>query len=182
KLAQNPEEAETIASQLLGMDIRGFKVGKLLIEEAADIRAEYYLSITVDRAEQAHVVIFSPEGGVDIEEVAATHPDKVAKLWIEPDLGLRDFHIRRLVASVGLDQSMTRKIGPLLRKLWQTRKERDASLVEINPLAAVGPDERLVALDGKVEIDENALFRQPELAALKEAQEDHPLERRAREL
>lgn len=182
KLAQNPQEAESHADQLLGMDIRGFKVGKLLIEEAVDIRSEYYLSITVDRAEQAHIVIFSPEGGVDIEEVAATQPDKVAKLWIEPDLGLRDFHIRRLVASVGLDQSVARKVGPVLRKLWQTMKARDASLVEINPLAAVGPDERFVALDGKVEIDENALFRQPELAELKEAQEDHPLERRAREM
>lgn len=182
KLAQSPEEAETIGQQLIGMNVRGYVARQVLVEEAVDIQAEYYLGITVDRAEQANVVIFSSEGGMDVEEIAEEHPDKISKLWIDESIGLRDFHIRHLVAEAGLDQSMVPRLAPVLRRVYQIFKETDASLVEINPLAEVGPERRLVALDGKIEIDENALFRQKELAQLREAEGDHPLERKAREL
>lgn len=182
KLASSPEEAERYAQQLLGMDIRGYRVQKLLIEEAVDIRSEYYLGITVDRAEQANVVIFSSQGGMDVEEIAEKHPDKIAKIWLDASIGLRDFHIRQLAAFTGMDQGFARRLAPVLRTVYRIFKERDASLVEINPLAAVGDEGQLMALDGKIEIDENALFRQTELSALKETEADHPLEVRAREM
>src|SRR5690606_19040020 len=170
------------AQQLLGMDIRGYRVQKLLIEEAVDIRSEYYLGITVDRAEQANVIIFSGQGGMDVEEIAEKHPDKIAKIWLDASIGLRDFHIRQLAAFTGMDQAFARRLAPVLRTVHRIFQERDASLVEINPLAAVGDDGQLVALDGKIEIDENALFRQPELSALKETEAEHPLEVKAREM
>lgn len=182
KVAQDPAQAEAYAEQILGMDIRGHRVKRVLVEEAADIRSEYYLGITVDRAEQANVLIFSSEGGVDIEEVAERDPSKVAKIWLDASIGLRDFHIRNLVAEAGLEGAMARKLTPVVRALYNLFLEKDASLVEVNPLAEVGPDLELVALDGKVEIDENALFRQPDMVALQEPEADHPLEVKAREL
>ena len=179
QLADDPEGAYRQAQRILGMDVRGYKVQRVLVEQAADIAQEFYLSITVDRDRQANVVILSAAGGMDIEEIAEKHPEKVAKLWLNAGLGLRDFHIRQLAAQAGVPAELLKQLAPIMRKVYEILKSRDATLVEINPLARLA-DGRLVALDGKMEIDDNALFRQQQLAALKEAEGDHPLELEAR--
>jgi len=179
QLADDPEGAFRQAQRILGMDVRGYKVARVLVEQAADIAQEFYLSITVDRDRQANVVILSAAGGMDIEEIAEKHPEKVAKLWLTAGLGLRDFHIRQLAVQAGVPAELLKQLAPIMRKVYEILKSYDATLVEINPLARLA-DGRLVALDGKMEIDDNALFRQQKLAALKEAEGDHPLELEAR--
>jgi len=179
QLADDPEGAFRQAQRILGMDVRGYKVARVLVEQAADIAQEFYLSITVDRDRQANVVILSAAGGMDIEEIAEKHPEKVAKLWLTAGLGLRDFHIRQLAVQAGVPAELLKQLAPIMRKVYEILKSYDATLVEINPLARLA-DGRLVALDGKMEIDDNALFRQRKLAALKEAEGDHPLELEAR--
>ncbi|HEY8496758.1 MAG TPA: ATP-grasp domain-containing protein, partial [Limnochordales bacterium] len=159
QLADDPEGAYRQAQRILGMDVRGYKVQRVLVEQAADIAQEFYLSITVDRDRQANVVILSAAGGMDIEEIAEKHPEKVAKLWLNAGLGLRDFHIRQLAAQAGVPAELLKQLAPIMRKVYEILKSRDATLVEINPLARLA-DGRLVALDGKMEIDDNALFRQ----------------------
>jgi len=179
QLADDPEGAFRQAQRILGMDVRGYKVARVLVEQAADIAQEFYLSITVDRDRQANVIILSAAGGMDIEEIAEKHPEKVAKLWLTAGLGLRDFHIRQLAVQAGVPAELLKQLAPIMRKVYEILKSYDATLVEINPLARLA-DGRLVALDGKMEIDDNALFRQQKLAALKEAEGDHPLELEAR--
>src|SRR5690606_33362777 len=167
------------ASRILGMDVRGYKVERVLVEQAADIVQEFYFGITVDRDRQANVVILSAAGGMDIEEIAEKHPEKVAKLWLNAGLGLRDFHIRQLAAQAGVPWDLLKQLAPIMRTAYDILRSHDATLVEINPLARLG-DGRLVALDGKMEIDDNALFRHQALAAMKEDEGDHPLELEAR--
>jgi len=179
QLADDPEGAYHQASRILGMDVRGYKVERVLVEQAADIVQEFYLGITVDRDRQANVVILSAAGGMDIEEIAEKHPEKVAKLWLNAGLGLRDFHIRQLAVQAGVAPELLKQLAPIMKTVYQILLSHDATLVEINPLARLG-DGRLVALDGKMEIDDNALFRQEKLAALKEDEGDHPLELEAR--
>ncbi|MBO8141066.1 MAG: ADP-forming succinate--CoA ligase subunit beta [Firmicutes bacterium] len=179
KLAAGPDEAYEVARQILGMDVRGYPVERVLVEQAGSIEQEYYLSITVDRDRQAHVFILSSAGGMDIEEIAAQHPEKVVKLWLDAGLGLRDFHIRDLAVRAGVPAELFPQLAAIARRIYEIARSRDASLVEINPLARLS-DGRLVALDGKMEIDDNALFRQKALAELKEAEGDHPLEVEAR--
>lgn len=180
QLADDAAGAEDQAERILGMDIHGFTVERVLVEQAADIKQEFYLSVTTDRDAQANVVIMSLEGGVDIEEVAEKTPEKVAKLWLDAGLGLKDFHIRQVAAQAGLPSELLGQVAPVLRTLYSLMQQYDATLVEINPLAVVG-DGTLVALDGKVEIDDNALFRQKELAADDLQEADHPLETEAAE-
>jgi len=179
QLADDPEAAFQQASRILAMDVRGYKVERVLVEQAAEIKQEFYLSITVDRDKQANVVILSAAGGMDIEEIAEKHPEKVAKLWLDAGLGLRDFQIRQIAVQAGVPAELLKQLAPIMRKLYEILRSHDAMLVEINPLALLG-DGRLVALDGKMEIDDNALFRQQALASLKEAEGDHPLEIEAR--
>lgn len=180
QLADGAEAAYEQAKNILGMDVYGYEVGRVLVEQAADIEREFYLSITADRDAQANVIIMSTEGGVDIEEVAEKTPEKVVKLWLDAGLGLRDFHIRHAAAKAGVDAALLKQLAPILRKMYDIMLTHDASLVEINPLALLA-DGRLVALDGKMEVDDNALFRQEELATEKGTEGEHPLELEAEE-
>lgn len=178
-LAETPDAAESEARRILNMSIRDYPVHTVLIEEAAPIVKEYYLGVTLDRAAQAVVVILSSEGGMDIEEVAATHPDKVIKVWVDAALGLRDFHIRRLLAEGQVPTEHGKQIASILKPMYRTLIANDATLVEINPCAGLS-DGRVVALDGKMEIDESAYFRQKELVTERVDETEHPLEKRAK--
>lgn len=178
-VVNGPEEAEREGKRILGMDVRGFPVHQVLVEEAADIAIEYYLGVTVDRAKQAVVLILSSAGGMDIEEIAVTHPDKVAKVWIDAGMGLRPFHIRRLLSNAKVPADVAKPMTRIVQSMYEILKANDASLVEINPCARLG-DGRVVALDGKMEIDENAYFRHPQLGDAAQGDGDHPLEREAR--
>lgn len=178
QLADGPDGAYEQARQILGMDLKGFKVEQVLVEEAAAIQQEFYLSITTDRDRQANVVIFSTEGGVDIEEVAEKTPEKVIKYWIDAGLGLRDYHIRDIAFQAGVSTDVLKQLAPVLHTMYGILRAKDAMLVEINPLALL-EDGRIVALDGKMQIDDNALFRQQNIAADKREEGEHPLEKEA---
>ena len=180
KLAKNPEEAERAASDIIGMSIKGLIVEKVLIERALDIASEYYLGITLDRAARRNVVMVSAMGGVDIEEVAATHPEAIVTHHIDPLTGVLDFEARRLVAGAGLNQRITGAFANMLNKLLRCFAENDCSLAEINPLAVTG-ESVLVAADAKINIDDNALFRQSDVTSLREEHEEDPLEAEAQE-
>ena len=180
RIARTPEEAEQAASALLGSRVRDVVVERLLVEQAVDIQAEFYLSFSLDRSRGQLVGIFSTAGGVDIEEVAETTPERIAKEWVDPCLGLCPFQARRLLQRGGAPPESRRELERFVRTLYELAVSKDAQLVEINPLALTRSGE-LVALDGKVEVDDNALFRHPELAALRSEQADHPLEQRARQ-
>ncbi len=163
RLAKSPKEAEEIATQILSMEIKGLPVRKVLIDEAANIENEIYLGITNDRAARKPVIMASSEGGVDIEEVARTMPDKIIKVHIDPLLGLRDYQARDLAAGIDLPREHWKVFGKIAQGLWKAYELCDANLAEINPLV-ITEDGRLLAVDGKMVIDDNALFRQPALA------------------
>ena len=178
KLADTPDEAQAAASQILGMDIKGLTVEKVLVEEAADIAEEYYLGITIDRAARRNVVMVSAVGGVDIEEVAATTPEKIAKVHLDPAIGMMDFHTRILAIEAGLNPAAIRPASGFLKALYRAYMDVDASLAEINPLVLTAGG-NLIATDAKINIDDNALFRQTKLAELREEQEEDPIEAEA---
>jgi succinyl-CoA synthetase beta subunit len=187
KLARSADEAERIAAQILGMDIKGITVRKVLVGPAADIVREYYLSAVIDRAARRILLMGSAQGGVEIEQVAADHPDAIVTVHADPSLGLLDHKARRLAFAMDLGPHW--KAGAAIaRGLVQTMKANDADLVEINPLAIVrerGPDgavvERLVCLDAKITLDDSALPRHPELESLRDPDEEDPTDRAARE-
>ncbi|MBI3909759.1 MAG: ADP-forming succinate--CoA ligase subunit beta [Armatimonadetes bacterium] len=176
--ARTPDEAHAAASQILGMKIKGLVVEKVLVEEAAEIAAEYYLGITLDRAAQRNVVMVSAAGGIDIEEVAATTPEKIARALIYPELGLTDFQIRDLCYTADFERVVIGEAGRFLRALAHVYQEMDCSLAEINPLVVTRAG-TLIAADAKINIDDNAPFRHPELAEWKEESEEDPLEAEA---
>ncbi len=178
KVGNTPEEARSHAEKILGMDIKGLIVHEVLVEEAADIKEEYYLGITTDRAARRNIVMVSAAGGIDIEEVAATDPEKIARLHIDPAIGLQDFQIRQLAFEARLPAAAVRGIGPFLKALSKVYADYDCSLAEINPLVLTGAG-TLIAADAKINIDDNALFRHPDLAQYQEAQEDDPIEAEA---
>jgi len=173
-------QAEKEAARILSMEIRGYPVHEVLVEPAADIQAEFYLGITVDRARQAPVLIVSSAGGMDIEEVAETQPEKVAKVWLDPLLGLLPYQVREACYRAQVPAELVKPMSALIEKVFRVFKEQDAILVEINPLALVGSGQ-LVALDGKMETDDNASFRHPDAKGVDE-QAEHPLEQKAKEL
>ncbi len=179
RLAQNPEEAEKVASQILSMEIKGIPVRKVLVDEALDIAKELYLGVVIDRTQGKPVMMASSEGGVDIEEVARRSPEKILKATIDPFLGLRPYQARELALGIGLDKSLLNAFSSIAAGLYQCFVENDASLAEINPLVLT-TDGRLLAADAKVVIDDNALFRHPDLAAMRDPEEDTPSEREAR--
>ena len=158
KVAKNADEAAEYASQILSMHIKGLPVRKVLVDEAAAIELEIYFAITNDRAAKKPVLIASAAGGVDIEEVAATTPEKIIKVYIDPLLGLRDYQARDIAASIDLPRELWRDFSKIASGLWQAFQGTDASLAEINPLV-ITKDMRLIALDGKMILDDNALFR-----------------------
>jgi len=182
KLARSADEAASHAEHILGMRLvtpqtgeEGRIVHRLLIEEGLDIKRELYLSVLVDRATGTPIVMASTAGGMEIEEVAKEHPEKILRQAIDPATGLQPFHARKLAFGLGLSPELVGAAVPFLQSLYRAFVETDASLVEINPLVATG-DARLVALDAKVTIDDNALYRHPEFKELRDLDEESPLE------
>jgi len=179
KLAKNPDEAEKLAAQILGMKIKGLTVDTVLVDQAASIKQEFYLGIVIDRAQQKPVIIASAEGGVEIEEVAKTKPEAIMRLPIDPSIGLLDYQARDLAFNLGLRRNFMNQFVQTVRGLYRTFIHSDATLAEINPLV-VTADEQLLAVDGKIVLDDNALFRHLHLAELRDVQEESPAERQAR--
>jgi succinyl-CoA synthetase beta subunit len=179
KLAKDPGEAEQLATQILAMEIKGLPVRKVLVDEAAAIESEIYFSITNDRAARKPVMIASAAGGMEIEEVAAKTPEKIIKLNIDPLLGLRDYQGRDIAASIDLPRDYWKDFGKIALGLWRVYTETDASLAEINPLV-ITKDKRMIALDGKMIIDDNAMFRHADLAEMRDLDEEAPAEVEAR--
>lgn len=167
RLAKNPSEAEEVATQVLAMNIKGLPVRKVLVDEAASIESEIYLGITNDRAARRPVMMSSAAGGVEIEEVARQTPEKIIKIYIDPMLGLRDYQARDIAAGIDLSHEYWKDFSSISNGLWRAYKENDATLAEINPLV-ITQEHRLLALDGKMLIDDNALFRHPDLSEMRE--------------
>jgi succinyl-CoA synthetase beta subunit len=180
KVAKDPDEAEQHAKAILGMDIRGLTVHELWIEEASDIAAEYYASIVFDRSARAPLVMLSTKGGMDIEEVADSDPDAIARLHVDPLLGFQDFHGRRLAFEAGVDADVVRPVGVLLAKLYDAFIAEEAMLLEVNPLI-VTSEREVRALDAKVTLDDNSLFRHADNAALRDPSAEDPQEQMAKE-
>ncbi len=180
KVANDRQEAEEHARAILGMDIRGFTVHEVWLEAASDIAVEYYTSIVFDRAAKMPLVLLSTQGGMDIEEVAERDPKAIARLHVDPLLGFQDFHARRLAYEAGIDADVIRPVGALLTKLYEAFVSEEAMLVEVNPLIVTGARE-VVALDAKVTLDDNSLFRHPQNAELRNPSAEDPQERMAKE-
>lgn len=178
-IADTPEAACEAAARILGIRIGGYTVGLVWVEEALDIAEEYYAGITLDRARKRPVLMVSREGGVNIEEVAERSPDRIIKVWIDTDLGLREFHARHAAVAAGLSRRAVREIAGCLVALYKVYRNVDATLAEINPLVVTRSGE-VVAADSKIAIDDNAAFRQAELVMLSDVEAGHPLEERAR--
>lgn len=181
KLANNPDEAEQRASEILGMDIKGFKVGKVLIDQQAPggIKQEIYLAVLIDRAARKPMVMASAEGGMDIEEVNEKSPEKIFKVHVEPALGVRGYQSTYLAASMELPRELWREFHKIVTGLYNCFQANDASLTEINPLVITG-DGHLMALDGKMSIDDNSLYRHPNLAEMRDVDEETAAEKEAR--
>jgi len=180
KLAKTPDEAEAVAGKILGMEIKGLTVKKVLVDEAADIRSEIYLGVVLDRARRQVAVMASSEGGVEIEEVAANTPEKIVTVHVHPLLGLQPYQARNLAFGIGLPKEHVRAFSKIAQGLYETFIDSDAGLAEINPLIING-DNQLQAVDGKILLDDSGLFRHKELAAMRDPDEDSPAEIEARQ-
>ena len=180
KVAETPDEAEAHAQAILGMDIKGHTVHRVWVEQASDIRKEYYASVTFDRGAKKPLVMLSAMGGVDIEEVAASNPDALARLHVDPLTGFQPHHARWLAYHAGIDAEAIKGVVDILGRLYEGFTSLDAMLLEINPLILNG-EGQVLALDAKVTIDGNALYRHPDLAGLAESVTSDPQERMARE-
>jgi len=178
-LAHSPEEAEDLATQILGMKIKGLPVRKVLVDEAAKLQTEIYLGVTNDRSSRNPVMIASAEGGVEIEEVARTMPDKIVRVHVDPLMGLRTYQARNLASGIELPREHWRAFIGIAKGLYAAFSEADATLAEINPLV-ITQDQRLLALDGKMVLDDNALYRHPDLVEMRDIDEEIPAEREAR--
>jgi succinyl-CoA synthetase beta subunit len=181
KLADGPDEAESHARDILGMDINGHVVHKLWIESASDIAREYYLSLTFDRGEKQALFMFTKEGGIDIEEVADERPEALARLHVDPLEGFQPYQARRLIYGAGIeDENEQRQIAKIAQQLYEAFVGTDAMLTEINPLI-VTPDGQVKALDSKFTVDDNALYKHPDIAEMRDLDAYPPEERAARE-
>jgi succinyl-CoA synthetase beta subunit len=180
KLAENSDVAFEEAQQILGMDIKGHTVNKVMIAQAAPIKEEYYLAILLDRAARSFLVMASVEGGMDIEEVAHSTPEKLARVHIDPNAGISEELALDIVRKGAFPKDVEVEVASVLVKLWETFKKSDATLVEVNPLVRT-EDGRIIALDGKVTLDDNASFRHPDHAALIDHESTNPLEALANE-
>ena len=186
KVAHDEAEARTHAESILGMDIRGLTVRELWVERASQIDSEYYASVIFDRSEKAPLVMVSTKGGMDIEQVAEEDPETIARLHVDPLVGFQDFHGRRLCFEAGVDGDVVRSVGAMLSKLYGVFIAEEATLVEVNPMIITAAGEgdggrHVVALDAKVTLDDNALFRHPENAQLRDISAEDPQERMAKE-
>jgi succinyl-CoA synthetase beta subunit len=180
KIANDRVEAEEHSRAILGMDIRGLTVHELWIEGASQIASEYYASVIFDRSAKAPLVMLSTKGGMDIEQVADEDPDAIATLHVDPLLGFQDFHGRRLAYEAGVDADVVRPIGAMLAKLYEVFTAEEATLVEVNPLI-ITPDRDVKALDAKVTLDGNALYRHGQNAQLRDLSGEDPQEQMAKE-
>ena len=181
KLADDPADAEQKARDILGLDIRGHVVRKLWIEKASDIAKEYYLSITFDRGAKKPLYMFTTQGGVEIEQVAEENPDALVRLHVDPQEGFQPWVARRLVYGAGVtDPSEQKQIASIIEKLYQAYEQFDAMLAEINPLI-VTPEGEVKALDSKFTVDDNALYRHPDVAEMRDTAAADPIEAFARE-
>ncbi len=180
KVANDRNEAADHAQAILGMDIRGLTVHELWVEGASEIDSEYYASVIFDRSAKKPLLMLSTKGGMDIEQVADEDPDAIARLHVDPLLGFQDFHGRRLAFEARVDPDVVRPVGAMLAKLYEVFIEEDATLVEVNPLI-VTPQRDVTALDAKVTLDDNALFRHPDNAALRDISGEDEQERMAKE-
>lgn len=170
KLARSPQEVKLIAAQILAMQIKAIPVKNVLIAPAADIHKEYYLGITIDRTQKKIVAMISTAGGVEIEEVAKKTPDKIHKIYIDPLKGLDKPSVSKIVSSVFKDKKLAGEAGSVLLKMYRLFMEKDCSLVEINPYAETASG-KLIALDAKINFDDNSLFKHPEIEKLKNSEE-----------
>ena len=180
KVAKGPAEAEAHAEEILGLDIKGHVVRTVMIAEGADIAEEYYFSLLLDRSNREYLAMCSVEGGVDIETLAEERPDALAKISVDPNVGIDQAKADEIVAAAGFAEADRAAIADVLQKLWMVYREEDATLVEVNPLVKTG-DGKILALDGKVTLDDNAAFRHPAHADLVDASADDPLEAKAKE-
>ena len=182
KLAHSSNDVESIAEKLLGMQLtthqtgpQGKEVQRLLIESGVDIQKEYYAAITLDRTKEMDVFMISTEGGVDIEKVAAQTPEKIVKIWVDPLIGFQSFHSRKLAFGIGLKNNAFKEASKLFAKMYKCYQETDSSLLEINPLVLT-KDNSIIALDSKFNFDSNALFRQKNIAKMRDLSEEDPME------
>jgi succinyl-CoA synthetase beta subunit len=180
KLANDPDEAELHADAILGMDIRGFTVHELYVEKASSIADEYYAAIVFDRSAKKPMAMLSRMGGMDVEEVAERDPEAMRMLHVDPLIGFQEFHGRRLAFEAGIAEDLIRPVGAMLGRLYDVFVGEDATLVEVNPLLVTDARD-VVALDAKVTIDGNALFRHPDVAELRDLSAEDPQERMAQE-
>lgn len=175
KLAKTKAEAVERAREILGMNIKGLTVEKVLVADAVDIEKEFYVGLINDRNTKSVTLMASAEGGVEIEEVARVSPEKIIKLSIDPTMGLMDWQARKIALQLFDEPKLMRQAAAILVKLYKLYEDTDSSLAEINPLV-VTPDKQVLALDGKMNFDDNALFRQPEILALRESTPDEEKE------
>ena len=180
KLATNPDEAFEKAKNILGLDIKGHIVKKVLVTPAEDIKEEYYVSFLLDRTNRTFLAMASVAGGMDIEEVAAKTPEKLAKISINPITGVDNAKAKEIAQKAGIPAEVLNPVAELIEKMWKAFIEVDATLIEINPLVRTN-DDRIVALDGKVTLDDNALFRHPDFEKFIDTANVDPLETRAKE-
>ncbi|MGE5429356.1 MAG: ADP-forming succinate--CoA ligase subunit beta [Methylococcaceae bacterium] len=180
KLARTVSDAVTAAKQILGMDIKGLTVTKVLVTEAVDIAKEYYIGLVNDRNSKSVTLMASAEGGVEIEEVAKDHPEKIIKLSINPLTGLLDYQARNVALELFGDIKLAQVAASIFTKLYKLYIETDATLAEINPLVLT-TDHQILAIDGKMNFDDNALFRQPKILAMREPDEEEAREIAAHE-
>jgi succinyl-CoA synthetase beta subunit len=180
KVARSPEEAEQLAGQILGMDIKGHTVGTVMIAQGAKIAEEYYFSVLLDRANRSYLAMCSKEGGMEIEQLAVERPEALARVEVDPNTGIDEAKAQEIVAAAGFDDETGAKIVPVLQRLWEVYRDEDATLVEVNPLVKT-EDGDIIALDGKVTLDANADFRHPDHEALEDKSAADPLEAAAKE-
>ncbi|MEA5078581.1 MAG: ADP-forming succinate--CoA ligase subunit beta [Anaerolineaceae bacterium] len=167
RLAKSPEEAHDLATKILGMEIKGLPVRKVLVDEAISIEREFYVGIVNDRKNQTPVLMVSAAGGMEIEEVAQRNPEKIIKVYIDPLLGLRDYQLRDAAIAIDLPKPLWKSFIEIVQGLWRAYESSDATLAEINPLV-ISAENKLVALDAKMVIDDNALFRHADLADMRD--------------
>ncbi len=179
RLAGTPDESEQVADQILGMKIKGLTVKKVLVDEAADIAKEIYMGIVIDRTQRRPVMMASAEGGVEIEEVARATPERIVRIGVDPFLGLQAYQGRELAFGIGLAKELINDFVRIAQNLYSAFVACDASLAEINPLVVTG-EGKLLALDGKMLLDDNGLFRHFELAEMRDSDEETPEEQEAR--
>ncbi|WP_168583334.1 ADP-forming succinate--CoA ligase subunit beta [Gephyromycinifex aptenodytis] len=179
KVAKSADEAEQYAKQILGMDIKGHTVNTVMIAQGAKIAEEYYFSVLLDRTNRRYLAMCSKEGGVEIEQLAVERPEALARIAVDPQVGIDDAKAKEIVDAAGFDEKDKAEVAEVLKKLWVVYREEDATLVEVNPLVKT-EEGQILALDGKVTLDDNASFRHEDHAALVDEAAEDPLEAKAK--